>query len=60
MKRGCHGLLREGAGLAEHVEDIFAALGQFGTSPGLPLRRPLRNPKISTDLTNRKKSCLII
>ena len=29
MKRGCHGLLREGAGLVEHVEDIFAALDQF-------------------------------
>lgn len=27
MKQGCHGLLREGAGLAERVEDIFAALG---------------------------------
>ena len=30
MKQGCHGLLREGAGLAERVEDIFAALSQFG------------------------------
>lgn len=29
MKQGCHGLLREGAGLAERVEDIFAALSQF-------------------------------
>lgn len=30
MKQGCHGLLREGAGLAERVEDIFAALGPLG------------------------------
>ena len=29
MKQGCHGLLREGAGLVERVEDIFAALDQF-------------------------------
>ena len=29
MKRGCHGLLREGAGLAERVEDIFSALNKF-------------------------------
>ena len=37
MKQGCHGLLREGAGLVERVDDIFAAIGQFekltGTSP---------------------------
>ena len=29
MKQGCHGLLREGAGLAERVEDITAVLGRF-------------------------------
>ena len=29
MKRGCHGLLRDGAGLVERVEDIFAAISQF-------------------------------
>lgn len=29
MKQGCHDLLREGAGLVERVEDIFAALDQF-------------------------------
>ena len=29
MKQGCHGLLREGAGVAERVEDIFAALSWF-------------------------------
>ena len=30
MKRGCHGLLRDGAGLVERVEDIFVAISQFG------------------------------
>ncbi|MCY4362537.1 MAG: DNA-processing protein DprA [Gammaproteobacteria bacterium] len=34
MKQGCHGLLREGAGLAERVEDIFAALSRFGEFAG--------------------------
>lgn len=34
MKQGCHGLLREGAGLAERVEDIFASLSQFGELTG--------------------------
>ncbi len=29
MKQGCHGLLREGAGLAERVEDITGILGRF-------------------------------
>ncbi|MDE0284186.1 MAG: DNA-processing protein DprA [Gammaproteobacteria bacterium] len=28
MKQGCHGLLREGAGLAERVEDIAGVLGR--------------------------------
>ncbi len=44
VKRGCHGLLRDGAGLAQHVEDIFAALGQFrrptGTSPAAAAVQP--------------------
>ena len=34
VKRGCHDLLRDGAGLAQHVEDIFAALGQFRRPTG--------------------------
>ena len=34
MKQGCHGLLREGAALAERVEDIFAALSRFGEFTG--------------------------
>ncbi len=29
MKQGCHGLLREGAGLAERVEDIAGVIGRF-------------------------------
>ena len=29
MKQGCHGLLREGAGLAERVEDIADVLGRY-------------------------------
>ena len=46
MKRGCHGLLREGAGLVEHVEDIFAALDQFrNLTEVLICRRLIRAPK---------------
>ena len=29
MKQGCHGLLREGAGLAQRVEDITGVIGRF-------------------------------
>lgn len=40
MKRGCHSLLRAGAGLVEQVDDILAVLGQFRpvaeTVPGAP------------------------
>jgi len=44
VKRGCHDLLRDGAGLAQHVEDIFAALSQFrrptGASPAAAAVQP--------------------
>ena len=46
MKRGCHSLLRAGAGLVEQVEDILAVLGQFrpvAESAPEPGAQPERN-----------------
>ena len=58
MKQGCHGLLREGAGLAARVEDIAGALGRF-RCPGetAPVEASARDAKINT-LDEREKVLL--
>ena len=58
MKRGCHGLLREGAGLAEHVEDIFAALGQFRHLTGTSTAAAAAQPENINGLDEQEKVLL--
>lgn len=58
MKQGCHGLLREGAGLAERVEDIAGAIGQFRNLEDNSLvETPARAGKLNT-LDEREKVLL--
>ena len=58
MKQGCHGLLREGAGLAERVEDIAGAIGQFRNLEDIsPVETPARAGKLNT-LDEREKVLL--
>ena len=58
MKQGCHGLLREGAGLAEHVEDIFAALGQFRHLTGTSTAAAAAQPENINGLDEQEKVLL--
>ena len=49
MKQGCHGLLREGAGLAARVEDITDVLGRFRRPEETsPADASARDAKINT------------
>ena len=58
MKQGCHGLLREGAGLAEQVEDITGVIGRFRNLEETSLAEaPARAGKINT-LDEREKVLL--
>ena len=58
MKQGCHGLLREGAGLAERVEDITGAIGRFRNLEEIsPAETPARPGKLNT-LDEREKVLL--
>ena len=58
MKQGCHGLLREGAGLAERVEDIADVLGCCGNPEETSLvEAPARAGKFKT-LDEREKVLL--
>ena len=58
MKQGCHGLLREGAGLAERVEDITGVLGRFRNLEKSPrAQAPIRAAEINT-LDEREKVLL--
>ena len=58
MKQGCHGLLREGAGLAEHVEDIFVALGQFRHLTGTSTAAAAAQPENINGLDEQEKVLL--
>ena len=58
MKQGCHGLLREGAGLAARVEDITGVLGRFRNLEKSPrAQAPIRAAEINT-LDEREKVLL--
>lgn len=58
MKQGCHGLLRDGAGLAERVEDITGVIGRFRNLEETSLvEAPVRAGKINT-LDEREKVLL--
>ena len=58
MKQGCHGLLREGAGLAQRVEDIAGVLGRcVNLQATSPVRTPDGAGKINA-LDEREKVLL--
>ena len=58
MKQGCHGLLREGAGLAARVEDIAGVLGHFRRpAETSPAEASARDAKLNT-LDEREKVLL--
>ena len=58
MKQGCHGLLREGAGLAARVEDITGVLARFRNLEKPPqAQTPIQAGEINT-LDEREKVLL--
>ena len=58
MKQGCHGLLREGAGLAARVEDITGVLARFRNLEKSPqAQAPIQAGEINT-LDEREKVLL--
>ena len=58
MKQGCHGLLRAGAGLAERVEDIFAAVRQFAELAVPPVATAARQSEALKGLDEQEKVLL--
>ena len=58
MKQGCHGLLREGAGLVERVDDIFAALSQFKELVGASASEVVQQSETIKGLDEQEKVLL--